>query len=88
MRGNANLRNDYPTHHPLKPVTIHYRILAFLDSGFRRNDDAEEKRPVAIPTTRLPFLVNAWPRPLLSFRRRPESSGLYNPFPLERECRF
>ena len=59
-----------------------------MQAGFRRNDDAEEKSPVAIPITRLPYLANAWPRPLPSFRRRPESSGLDNTFPLERECRF
>ena len=49
-------------------------IIKPLDSGLRRNDDDEEKSPVAIPIARLPFLADAWPQPLPSFRRRPEST--------------
>ena len=29
-----------------------------VDSGLRRNDDAEEEGPVAIPIVRLPLLTN------------------------------
>ena len=59
QRGNANSRNDYPMRHPLKPIAIHYRILAFLDSGLRRNDDE------AIDADWQPYCLNPCRRPVI-----------------------
>ena len=53
-----------------------------LDSSFRWNDDEGGNGFVASPLASF-FTLAGMPdkNTLPSFRRRPESSGLYNPFP-------
>ena len=80
-RGNDNHRNDNRTRHPPKPAIPSPSRPPFLDSSLRWNDNGGRNRCAAILTAPLPCLANYLTSAPPSFRRRPESSGLYKPFP-------